>query len=105
MLEITDENLEAEVLKSDVPVVVDVWAEWCAPCRLLAPIYTKVADSYSDGSVKFVKANADDNHNVITKFTVGSSPTILLVKNGEVVKKLVGLVNEKALRENVEALK
>lgn len=86
---VTDATFEAEVLKSKVPVVVDFWAEWCAPCRALAPTLEEVANQFKD-KVKFVKINIDENPETPTQFGVRSIPTLILFKEGRQVDQSLG---------------
>ncbi|MBN2279855.1 MAG: thioredoxin [Candidatus Marinimicrobia bacterium] len=101
MLEFTSANFEEEVLKSDLPVVVDLWAQWCQPCLKLGPIVEEVAKQYT-GRVKFGKINIDVHQDVAVKYGVMSIPTLLYFKNGEVAHKTVGLIPEKKLIEAIE---
>jgi thioredoxin len=94
----TDENFDAEVLKSDQLVLVDFWAEWCPPCRALTPTIEKLADAYQ-GKVKIGKVNTDSSREVVMKYRIGSIPTVLLFKGGEVVQTLPGLRKEDVYRE------
>ena len=87
--EVTDQNFEAEVLQSDKPAVVDFWAEWCAPCRQIAPIIKQLADEYGD-RVKIVKMDIDANPGTPGKFGVRAIPTILAFKDGQVVQQITG---------------
>ncbi|MFW5682266.1 MAG: thioredoxin [Phycisphaeraceae bacterium] len=89
-VEITDSNFEDEVLKSDKPVLGDFWAEWCMPCRALAPTIDELADEY-EGKVKVGKLDTDANRDVSVKYGISAIPTIILFKNGEVEKKFVGM--------------
>ena len=86
---ITKENFEKEVLKSDIPVLVDFWATWCGPCRMLAPIIEEIAEDY-DGKVKVGKINVDEEEELAVKFGISSIPTVLLFKNGEITDKSIG---------------
>lgn len=95
---ITSDNFESEVLSSDKKVLVDLWAPWCGPCRMLSPIIDEVAESRDD--VKFCKINVDDNGDLAKKYNVMSIPTLLVFQNGEVVNKSIGLIS----KEDVESL-
>jgi thioredoxin 1 len=86
----TDANFEQEVLKASVPVLVDFWAEWCMPCRMLAPTIDQLADEF-DGKVKVGKLDTDSNRNVSVQFGISAIPTVILFKNGQVQRKFVGL--------------
>ena len=101
--EFTDANFEEEVLKSSQPVLVDFWAEWCGPCRMLAPTIEKIASQY-DGRVKVGKLDTDANHGVATKYTISAIPTVLLFQGGQVTKKFVGLRKEQDFKDALEAI-
>src|ERR1051325_10669030 len=88
--EVTDANFDAEVIKSPVPVLVDFWAEWCMPCRMLTPTIEAVAEEFK-GKVKVGKMDTDSNRNIALKYNINAIPTVMLFKNGEVKKKFVGL--------------
>lgn len=94
----TDAEFERTVLKSDVPVLVDFWAEWCAPCRALAPVVEEVAKNLA-GKISVGKMNIDEHPNTPGKYAVQAIPTLLLFQKGEVVDKVVGLVNRSKLEE------
>jgi thioredoxin 1 len=91
--EFTDGNFDAEVLKSETPVLVDFWAEWCMPCRMLAPTIDQVAEQFT-GKVKVGKVDTDSNREISMKYGISAIPTVILFKGGEVVKKFVGLTNK-----------
>ncbi len=101
-LELTDSNFEVEALNSDKPVMVDFWAEWCGPCRMVGPIVEEVANEYADKAV-VGKLNVDNNPGVAQKYGIRSIPTILFFKNGEIVDRQVGAVPKAALVKKLEA--
>lgn len=101
--EVNDQNFENEVLKSDIPVVVDFWAPWCGPCRMITPVTGKLSQEY-DGKVKFCKLNVDENHQMAVKYQVMSIPLLLFFKGGQQVDSSLGAVPESMLRPKVEAL-
>jgi thioredoxin 1 len=101
-LELTDSNFEQEVLKSDVPVLVDFWAVWCGPCKMIAPIIEELSAEY-DGKVKIGKMNVDENRMTPGQFGIRSIPTLLVFKGGEVVDKLVGAVPKNNIADKLDA--
>jgi thioredoxin 1 len=101
-LEFTDANFESEVLKSDVPVLVDFWAEWCMPCRMLTPTIDALA-SETAGKAKVGKVNVDHHQGIAVKYGIQSIPTVMLFKNGQMVKKWVGVVQKGTLAEALTA--
>lgn len=88
--EFTDDTFEDEVIKSDVPVLVDFWAEWCMPCRMLAPTIEQLAEEYA-GKAKVGKLDTDANRDAAVKYGISAIPTVILFKDGEIQKKFVGL--------------
>jgi thioredoxin 1 len=101
--EINDQNFDSEVIKSKIPVAVDFWAPWCGPCRSLAPITEKLAESYA-GKVKFCKINVDENPEMAGKYKVMSIPLILFLKAGVQKDSSLGLVPEAALKAKIQPL-
>ena len=91
VLEVTDKNFEAEVLKSDLPVLVDFWAEWCGPCKVISPIVSEISEELSE-KLKVAKVNVDDAQDLAGKYQIMSIPTLLLFKGGEAVEQIVGAV-------------
>ena len=102
-LEITDENFDELVLKSEKPVVVDFWSEWCGPCRMIGPLINEMSKDF-EGKALVGKVNVDKNANVSAQFGVRSIPTVLFIKNGEVVDKSVGAVPKATLEAKLNAL-
>jgi len=101
VVELTDANWESEVINSSVPVLVDFWAPWCGPCRIIAPIVEKLASEFN-GQVKVGKLNTDDNPGVSMRYGIRAIPTIMMFKGGEVVDTRVGVQPEDSLRKMIK---
>ena len=99
----TSDNFEAEVLKSELPVMVGFYADWCGPCKMLAPAVAALEPLY-EGKVKIGKLNVDNASDIAEKYNVMSIPTLLFFRNGEVVEKSVGLITKDVLQEKIEAI-
>jgi len=99
--EVTDANFQADVLESDVPVLVDFWAPWCGPCRIVAPVLEQMADERG-GELKIVKLNVDDNQQTAAAFEVLSIPTLILFRGGQVAKKVIGAYPKRKLEAELE---
>ena len=97
---VTDSNFQAEVIESDVPVLVDFWAPWCGPCRVVAPVLEEIAAERDD--LRIVKLNVDENQQTAANFEVLSIPTMILFRNGEVAKKVIGAYPRKKLEAELE---
>ena len=102
-VEITDDNFEVEVTKSDKPVLIDFWAVWCGPCKLIAPIVEELANEY-DGKVKIGKLDVDSNQQTSIKFGVRSIPTLLLFKDGNLKDTIIGAVPKSKIVEKLNAV-
>jgi thioredoxin len=98
--DVSDANFQAEVIESDAPVLVDFWAPWCGPCRVVAPVLEEIASERPD--LRIVKLNVDDNQQTAAAFDVLSIPTMILFKNGEVAKKIVGAYPKRKLEAEIE---
>ena len=101
--EFTDQNFETDVLKSEHPVLVDFWAEWCMPCKMLAPTIDKIANDYN-GKVVVGKIDTDSNREISIKYGINAIPTVILFKGGQVVQKFVGMKHEKDFKAALDAI-
>jgi thioredoxin 1 len=99
--EVTDSSFQAEVIESEVPVLVDFWAPWCGPCRMVAPVVEEIAAERGD-QLKVVKLNIDENQNTAIQFNVLSIPTLMLFRNGEVAKTVIGAYPKRKLEAELE---
>ncbi len=100
VLEITDANFEETVLNSETPIVVDFWAEWCGPCKMIAPTLEQLADEYV-GKFKVGKLNVDDNRETAMKYGIRSIPTLLVIKEGDVAEQIVGAHPKDTLKNKI----
>jgi thioredoxin 1 len=98
---LTDNSFDEEIMNSDTPVLVDFWAEWCGPCKMVAPILDEIAEEKS-GSMRLAKLNIDDNIRTAQRFGVMSIPTMILFKNGEEVRRIVGAMGKSKLAAEIE---
>jgi thioredoxin 1 len=103
LVEITDDNFETEVINSDKPVLIDFWAVWCGPCKLIAPIVEELANEY-DGKVKIGKLDVDSNQQTSIKFGVRSIPTLLLFKDGKLKETIIGAVPKKNIVDKLNSV-
>jgi thioredoxin 1 len=103
VMEIQDSSFDAEVLKSDKPVLVDFWAPWCGPCRAIAPVIDELVTAYGD-RVKFTKCNVDDNPVTPGKFGIKAIPTLIFFKEGSVVEQVTGMVAKSKLEETIKSI-
>jgi thioredoxin 1 len=101
VVEVTDINFQAEVIESDVPVLVDFWAPWCGPCRMVAPVVEEIAKERA-GELKVVKLNTDENQETAIAYEVLSIPTLILFRNGAIAKKVIGAYPKRKLESELE---
>ena len=101
LLHLTDSNFKKEVLESELPVLVDYWAPWCGPCRILAPILEELTKEYNK-KIKICKLNIDDNPKIPTQYQVMSIPTIMFFKKGRVIEQVMGVLNKIELKKKIE---
>ncbi len=102
LIEITDANFATEVEQSDIPVLIDFWAVWCGPCKMIAPIVEELVQEYN-GKIKVGKLDVDNNQQTAMKFGIRSIPTLLIFKNGSVVDTLIGAVSKGQIIEKLDA--
>jgi thioredoxin 1 len=100
---LTDANFKSEVLQSAVPVLVDFWAEWCGPCRMLTPVVDKIAEEYA-GKIKVGKLNVDDSPETPGTYGIQGIPTLMIFHNGEMVKRLVGFQSEDKIKSEIDSI-
>ena len=103
VLEINDQSFEDEVLKATEPVLLDLWAPWCGPCRMVGPVIDKLSEQYP-GKFKFCKMNVDNNQQTAARFNVMSIPTLIFFKNGKAVDTVIGAQSESALKAKIDSL-
>ena len=103
VINVSDQSFENEVIKSTLPVLIDLWAPWCGPCRMVAPVVEGLAEKYN-GKVKFCRLNVDENPQTAAKYRVMSIPTLMFFKNGQAVDTVIGAVPERALQPKIDAL-
>ena len=102
-IDVNDADFQSEVLSADIPVLVDFWAEWCGPCKMVAPVVEKLANDY-EGVVKFAKVDVDQNPSLSGAYGVRSIPTLLIFKDGNPVEQVVGAVPESVLKEKLQGV-
>jgi len=101
MIKLTDQNFETEVVKSNVPVLVDFWAEWCGPCRMIAPIVEEFAKEYN-GKLKVCKLDVDAHGSIAQQFRILSIPTVIIFKDGKVASQIIGAVPKKEFQKHID---
>jgi thioredoxin 1 len=101
LLDITDNNFKKEVLESSLPVLLDFWAPWCGPCKMIAPIIEELAQEY-DKKIKIGKINVDETHKIATNYGIMSIPTLMFFKNGKVLEQVVGALSKNDLKKKIE---
>lgn len=100
-IDVNSENIESEIIKAEGVVVADFWAPWCGPCRKLGPVLDSIEESF-EGKIKLVKINADENMEIMKKYSVSGLPSLLVFKNGETVERMAGLIPKSSIIANIE---
>jgi thioredoxin 1 len=103
VVDVSDQTFESEVIKSSLPVLLDLWAPWCGPCRMVAPVIESLEAKY-DGKIKFCRLNVDENPQTAAKYRIMSIPTLMFFKNGEVADTVIGAVPERVLQPKLDEL-
>jgi thioredoxin 1 len=103
VIDVSDQTFESEIIKSSLPVLLDLWAPWCGPCRMVAPVIESLEAKY-DGKVKFCRLNVDENPQTAARYRIMSIPTLMFFKNGEVADTVIGAVPERVLQPKLDAL-
>ena len=103
VIDVSDQTFESEVIKSNQPVLLDLWAPWCGPCRMIAPVVDKLAEKYND-KMKFCRLNVDENPQTAARYQIMSIPTLMFFKGGQVVDTVIGAVPERVLQPKIDAL-
>lgn len=101
LLNLNDSNFKKEVLESELPVLVDFWASWCLPCKIISPIIEELSNEYQ-GRIKICKLNVDENPRTATTYGIMSIPTLIFFKNGQIMKQVVGALSKAELKKNIE---
>ena len=104
LLQVTDENFDAEIMKSEIPAVVDFWAEWCGPCRMVGPVIEELAAQYKGGTVKIVKMDVDKNRGTPAKFGIRNIPTLIFFKGGQVAHTIIGAQPKSSIEQELKKL-
>lgn len=103
VVHITNDNFEAEITKSDVPVIMDFWAEWCGPCQMMGPVFEEISKDY-EGKLKFAKVNTEEFPNIATDFAVQGIPSLVVTKEGKEADRLVGFAPKEVLKQRIDAI-
>lgn len=103
LIHLNEDNFQKEIIESKIPVLVDFWASWCGPCKMISPIIDEISKEYA-GKLKVSKVNVDDNPQIASKFGIMSIPTILFFKDGQVVDQITGAVSKKVLKNKIDEI-
>lgn len=103
MLNLNQDNFEKEVIQNKGPVIIDFWASWCMPCKMLAPVFEELAESYGD-RLKFVKISTEEQPELAQKFEIRGIPALVIMKDGKIVDKIVGFAQKEAMKQKIDAI-
>ena len=103
IIQLTKENFKEEIIESDVPVIIDFWAGWCMPCKMMAPVFESLARKY-DGQLKFAKLNTDEAPEIASKFSIQGIPALVIVKQGSEIDRIVGAMPEDVLKQKIDLI-
>ena len=103
LVKINSENFEEEVMSSDIPVIIDCWAPWCAPCQLMGPVFEELSNEY-DGKLKFGKLNVDEEPLIAARYGISGIPTLLIIHNGEEVSRIVGFAPKEIMKQKIDSV-
>ena len=103
MIHLTNKNFEKEILHSDIPVIIDAWAEWCMPCQLMAPVFEELSKDYQ-GKLKFTKLNTDEEQDIASSFGIQGIPSLIITEKGEEIERIVGFSPKQELKHKIDSI-
>lgn len=103
LINVTKENFDSDIMKSDIPVIIDFWAEWCAPCKMMGPVFEELSREY-EGKLKFAKFDTDGNHELIGQFSIQGIPALIVLKNSKEIDRIVGFAPKQILKDKIDKI-